>query len=63
MEGGWEVVKVHEKPDRFLTPCCVASLIFVPLFVIGVTLVLLTIAVAGEIADNIHPEGQRIEGA
>jgi hypothetical protein len=57
------VVKVHEKPDRFLTPCCVASLIFVPLFVIGVTLVLLTIAVAGEIADNIHPEGQRIEGA
>jgi hypothetical protein len=60
---GRRLSNVHEKPDLFLTPCCVASLIFVPLFVIGGTLVLLAIAVAGEVADNIHPDGQRIEGA
>jgi hypothetical protein len=54
---------VQEKPDLFLAACCAASLILVPLFVIGVTLALSAIAVAGEIADNIHPEVQRIERA
>jgi hypothetical protein len=54
---------VHEKPDLLLAACCAASLILVPLFVIGVTLVLFALAVAGEITGNIHPEGQRIEGA
>jgi hypothetical protein len=43
---------VREKPDLILAVCCAASLILVPLFVIGGTLVLFTIAVTGEIADS-----------
>jgi len=58
-----EAANVNEKPDPFRVPCCGASPIFVPLFVIGGTLVLFAIAVAGEIADNIPVEGQRIQGA
>ncbi len=54
---------MNEKPNPFRVPCCGASLIFVPLFAIGGTLMLFAIAVAGEIADNIPVEGQRIEGA
>ena len=45
---------MHEKPDLILASCCVASLIFVPLFVIGVTVVLFSIAVAGEIAGRVR---------
>jgi hypothetical protein len=45
---------VHKKPNLTLASCCVASLIFVPLFVIGVTVVLFSIAVAGEIADRVR---------
>jgi hypothetical protein len=58
-----EVSSVHEKTDWILTACCAASPILMPLFFIGVTLMLFAIAVAGEIADNIRPEGQPIEGA
>jgi hypothetical protein len=54
---------VHKETDWILTACCAASPILVPLFFIGVTLMFFAIAVAGEIADKIHPEGQRIEGA
>jgi hypothetical protein len=45
---------VHEKPDLLLAACCAASLILVPLFVIGVTVVLFSIAVAGEIAGRVR---------
>jgi hypothetical protein len=50
-----EVSNVHQKPDPILAAYCVASLIFVlPLFVIGVTVVLFSIAVAGEIAGRVR---------
>jgi hypothetical protein len=49
-----EVSNVHRKPDLILAACCVASMIFVPLFVIGVTVVLFSIAVAGEIAGRVR---------
>jgi hypothetical protein len=58
-----EASGVHKKTDWILTACCAASPILVPLFFIGVTLMFFAIAVTGEIADCIHPEGQRIEGA
>ena len=44
----------HEKPDLILALCCAASLILVPLFVVGVTLALSAVAVAGEIADRVR---------
>jgi uncharacterized membrane protein len=46
------VSNVREKPDLVLAVCCAASLILVPLFVIGVTLLLFTIAVTGEIVER-----------
>jgi hypothetical protein len=49
---------VHEKPDLILASSCFASLIFVPLFVIGVTVVLFSIAVAGEIAGRSWPRSR-----
>jgi hypothetical protein len=49
-----EVRKVHQKPDLLLAAWCAASLILVPLFVIGVTVVLFSIAVAGEIAGRVR---------
>jgi hypothetical protein len=54
---------VHKETDWILTACCAASPILVPLFFIGVTLMLFAIAVAEEIAGNIRPKGQPIEGA
>jgi hypothetical protein len=45
---------VHEKPDLILAACCAASLILAPLFVIGTTVVLFSIAVAGEIAGRVR---------
>jgi len=46
-----EVSYVGEKIDFALLACCAASLILLPLFVIGVVLALFAVAVAGEIAD------------
>ena len=54
-----EASNLYEGPDLILAACCVASLILVPLFVIGVTLGLLGIAVGGEIADRTRIEGAR----
>ena len=45
---------MHQKPDLILAACCAASLILAPLFVIGATVVLFSIAVAGEIAGRIR---------
>jgi hypothetical protein len=45
---------VHKKPDVILSACCAVSLILVPLFVIGVTVVLFSISVAGEIAGRVR---------
>ena len=45
---------MHRKPDLILAACCAASLILVPLFVIGGTVVLFSIAVAGEIVDRVR---------
>ena len=43
---------MREKPDLISAVCCAAPLILVSLFVIGVTLLLFTIAVTGEIVDR-----------
>jgi hypothetical protein len=62
LEREWrtpEVGTVHEGPDLILAACCAASLILVPLFVIAVTLTLLSIAIAGEIADRLRIEEAR----
>jgi len=48
---------VQEQPDLLAAACCAASLILVPLFVIGVTLGLLAIAIGGEIADRVRGRG------
>ena len=45
---------MHKKPDVILSTCCVVSLILVPIFFIGVTVVLFSIAVAGEIAGRVR---------
>jgi hypothetical protein len=44
---------VHGKPDLILAACCAASLILGPLF-FGATVVLFSIAVAGEIAGRVR---------
>jgi hypothetical protein len=49
-----DVSNVREKPDLILAACCAASLILVPLFVIGVAVVLFSIAVAEEIAGRVR---------
>ena len=49
-----ELSNVHQKPDLILAACCAASLILAPLFVIGATVVLFSIAVAGEIAGRVR---------
>jgi hypothetical protein len=49
-----EVSNVHEKPDLILAACCAASLILVPLLVIGATVVLFLTAVAGETAGHVR---------
>jgi hypothetical protein len=53
------VSTVHEGTDLILAACCAASLILVPLFVIGVTVTLLAIAIAGEISGRTRIEEAR----